>query len=159
MERNGKYELLYIVHPDLEASIDKITEGVKSSIETRKGKVSYEENWGKRKLAYPIKKSDVGIYVLTYFEMPKEALLKVERDLRLTEEIMRYMLLATEDKVKAEKKQEKEPKKEMAKPKTKKKEEEPKAQENEEERMKQIDEKLDAILGEEGDNKESKGKE
>lgn len=160
MERNGKYELLYIVHPDLEASIDKITEGVKASIETRNGKVSYEENWGKRKLAYPVKKSDVGIYVLIYFEMPKESLGKVERDLRLTEEIMRYMLLATEDKVKAEKKQEKTPKKEESKPKAKKEEKpEPKSEENEEERMKQIDEKLDAILGEEDDNKESKGKE
>lgn len=161
MEKNGKYELLYIVHPDLEASIDKITGGVKSAVETRGGKISYEENWGKRKLAYPIKKSDVGIYILAYFEMPKESLGKVERDLRLTEEIMRYMLLATEDRVKTEKKPESKPKKEVEeKPKAKKEEKkEEEKPENEEERMKQIDEKLDAILGEEGDNKEDKGKE
>ena len=94
----GKYELLYIVHPDLEASIDKITGNARTFIEGRKGKINYEENWGKRKLAYPIKKSDVGIYVLWYFEAPQSALAKIERDLRLTEEIVRYMILATPDK-------------------------------------------------------------
>lgn len=186
MEKNmekeiGKYELLYLVHPDLEASIDKITDKVRSFITARGGKVTYEENWGKRKLAYVIKKTDVGIYILWYFEAPKDALGKIERDLRLTEEIIRYMLLlTTEKKVKPAKKKavkEEEPKEEekevakeekiekpaakktaVKKPAAKKKEvAEP--EESEEERMKVLDEKLGAILGDEEDNKEVKGKE
>lgn len=177
-----KYELLYIVHPDLESSIDKITDRVRSFVESRKGKVNYEENWGKRKLAYEIKKNEVGIYVLVYFEAPTESLAKIERDLRLTEEVIRFMILATSDKIKTEKKPRaekveepkiKEEKIEEEKPKNlpdqkvvragkapaKKivKKEEPKptgagqggAEESEEERMKQLDEKLGAILGDE----------
>lgn len=157
----GKYELLYIVHPDLEASIDKITDGVRAAIEKRGGKITYEENWGKRKLAYEIKKSDVGIYVLWYFEAPKNSLSKIERDIRLTEEIIRYMLLATPDKIKVKaekpKKVAKEAVKEVAEEKiepvkakkatTKKKEVAP--TESEEERMKKLDEKLGKLIGEE----------
>jgi small subunit ribosomal protein S6 len=164
-----KYELLYIVHPDLESSIDKITDRVKNFVESRKGKITYEENWGKRKLAYEIKKNEVGIYVLNYFEAPAEALAKIERDLRLTEEVIRFMVLATTDKVKAnakprrEKKEEKpdsseaEEPTEKAAPKKaapkKKKEEAPK--ESEAERMKKLDEQLGALLGdeEEGEKK------
>ncbi len=162
----GKYELLYIVHPDLEASIDKITDRIKKSIESRDGKITYEENWGKRKLAYEIKKSDVGIYVLWYFEAPKSSLIKIERDIRQTEEIIRFMLLSAPDKVKVkvekpkkevkksdEQKEEvvpEKPKKEVksaAAPKKEKVKKEP--EESEEERMKQLDEKLGAIIGEE----------
>lgn len=97
----GKYELLYIVHPDLESSIDKITDRIKSSITAKEGKITYEENWGKRKLAYPIKKTDTGIYILVYFEAPKESLAKIERDLRLTEEIIRFLIVAKEEKIAA----------------------------------------------------------
>jgi small subunit ribosomal protein S6 len=159
----GKYELLYIVHPDLEASIDKITDRIKNAIETRGGKLTYEENWGKRKLAYNIKKSDVGIYVLWYFEAPKSSLAKIEREIRLTEEVIRFMVLSAPDKIKvkaekpkkeAVKTEEKEEVKTEEKPdkKTVKKETVKKAKvvepvESEEERMKQLDEKLGAIIG------------
>jgi len=155
----GKYELLYIVHPDLEASIDKITDQIKAAIEKRDGKITYEENWGKRKLAYEIKKSDVGIYILWYFEAPKSALSKIERDIRLTEEVIRYMLLAKSDKikVKADKPKKdkpvvKEEAKAEEKPKAKKapaKKKETVPTESEEERMKKLDEKLGALIGEE----------
>jgi ribosomal protein S6 len=184
MEANtGKYELLYIVHPDLEASIDKITDRVKGIIEARGGKVTYEENWGKRKLAYVIGKTDVGIYVLWYFEAPKAGLPKIERDIRLTEEIIRYILLATEDKLKVKKGKKKETKEEV--PEVEKAEviQEKKAEvktvkkvttktakvaapkkkaekvESEAERMKVLDEKLGALLGDEEDNKDTKDKE
>lgn len=164
-----QYELLYIVHPDLESSIDKITAHAKDIIEGRKGKITYEENWGKRKLAYPIKKADVGIYVLWYFEAPTTALSKIERDLRLTEEIIRYMVLATPEKITeakpkkvAPKAEEKAPEsKEVAEVKAAKKPTVKKAAEkkekapveSEKERMKKLDEKLGALLGEEEDNK------
>lgn len=165
----GKYELLYIVHPDLEASIDKITGNVRSFIENRKGKINYEENWGKRKLAYEVKKADTGIYVLWFFEAPQSALAKIERDLRLTEEVVRYMILATPDKKakpvkakkeKAEKAVEAEAKPAAEKTTAKKAAAKPKAEkapvEKEAVRMKKLDEQLGALLGEEEDNKGSK---
>jgi small subunit ribosomal protein S6 len=183
MEKNmdakiGKYELLYIVHPDLEASIDKITDRVKSIVESRGGKITYEENWGKRKLAYQIGKSDVGIYILWFFEAPKTGLGKIERDLKLTEEVIRYILLATDDKLRAKKNKKKEEKEGPKEPEEVKVEKEakpaktaaktPKAAatkkkaekiESEAERMKVLDEKLGALLGDEEDNKDTKVKE
>lgn len=177
----GKYELLYIVHPDMESSIDKITDRVKSFITERKGKITYEENWGKRKLAYEIKKSEVGIYILVYFEAPKEIVAKIERDLRLSEELMRFIVLSTDkkpkEKVKRTRKTEKieetiilekeenkeKPVKRISSKETakkivpKKKEEKKKEpEESEEERMKKLDEKLGAILGEEEKDSTSK---
>lgn len=165
----GKYELLYIVHPDLESSIDKITGNVKGYIEARKGKITYEENWGKRKLAYEIKKSDVGIYVLVYFEAPASGLAKIERDIRLTEEIIRFMVLSAPEKIKASipKREKKEitetiKEKEEAKPAEKKAatktiKKEPQKTESEAERMKKLDEKLGALLGDKEDNKSKSG--
>jgi small subunit ribosomal protein S6 len=156
METNGNYELLYIVHPDLESSIDKSIDRVRSYVEKRDGKIIYEENWGKRKLAYPINKNDVGIYVLWYFNAPKNKIAGIEKDLRINEEVMRFMLLVAEEKKEAKPKKEKpaaaktEIKAEVAtEAKTKTKKETKVPAETERERMKKIDEKLEALLGDE----------
>ncbi len=92
MQKN--YELLYIVHPDLEGSIEKITEKVAGFITKAGGKVTSSEDLGKRKLAYKIAKNDFGIYSLVYFDIESVNLKDVERDLRLSEEIMRSMVVA-----------------------------------------------------------------
>lgn len=167
MAKTGNYELLYIVHPDLENSIDKVLSKVRSSIEERGGKITYEENWGKRKLAYEINKTDVGIYILWYFTAPAESVAKIEKELRLTEEIMRYLLLAYIEKTEKEtsKKRELKAEKEKAETPKKKKEEikkevkKPEKKESEKERMEKIDEKLGELLGKEDNDKKGKGKE
>ncbi len=163
MGKIGNYELLFIIHPDLESSIDKILDQVRSSIVKRDGKINYEENWGKRKLAYEIEKNDVGIYVLCYFVAPKEKVTKIEKDLRLIEEVLRYMILSYEEvdekkgqDEKADKKKEvtKSTKKETKKTKSKT------SKKSERERMEQIDEKLGELLGKEDNDKNNpKGKE
>ncbi len=100
------YELLYIVHPDLEGSTEKIVEKVNGFIERAGGKVTSHEDLGKRKLAYKISKNDFGVYELTNFSLESVELAKVERDLRLSEEIMRSMIVAIPEisEVKAAKK-------------------------------------------------------
>lgn len=95
MQKN--YELLYIVHPDLEGSTDKVTEKVTGFITKAEGKITSSEDWGKRKLAYPIAKNDFGVYVLVYFTIDSAKLSDVERDLRLSEEIMRAMVVVVPD--------------------------------------------------------------
>lgn len=87
------YELLYILHPDLEGSSDKITEKVTGFITKSGGEVTSQEDWGKRKLAYPIAKNDFGVYILLYFTMESGNLPEVERDLKLSEEVMRFMVV------------------------------------------------------------------
>lgn len=152
MEKTGNYELLYIVHPDLESSIDKISDRVRSYIKKRDGKITYEEDWGKKKLAYGIKGADVGLYLLWYFDAPKKAVSKIERDLRLTEEVIRYLVLSVDEEKTAKKKKPK------ASPEAAEKPKKPAAKkEDESARMKKVDEKLGELLGEEENKKESKG--
>lgn len=95
MQKN--YELLYIVHPDLEGSTDKVTEKVTGFITKADGKITNQEDWGKRKLAYTMAKNDFGVYVLVNFTIDSLELHKVERDLRLSEEILRSMIVAVPD--------------------------------------------------------------
>jgi small subunit ribosomal protein S6 len=158
METNGNYELLYIVHPDLESSIDKSIDRVRSYIEKRDGKIIYEENWGKRKLAYPINKADVGIYVLWYFNAPKAKVASIEKDLRINEEVMRYMLLVAEEKKEAKPKVKKEIAEKAVEAKPVKKEAVKESKATEKERMKEIDEKLEALLAEDGEAKSKTAK-
>jgi len=95
MQKN--YELLYIVHPDLEGQTEKVTEKVTGFVTKAEGKVTSQEDWGKRKLAYPIAKNDFGVYVLVNFTIDTTKLSDVERDLRLSEEILRSMVVVVPD--------------------------------------------------------------
>jgi small subunit ribosomal protein S6 len=99
------YELLYIVHPDLEGSTDKVNEKVAGFIKKVGGEITSQEDWGKRKLAYKIAKNDFGVYVLVNFSAESSNLHEIERDLRLSEEIMRSMVTAAieESEVEAKK--------------------------------------------------------
>jgi small subunit ribosomal protein S6 len=99
------YELLYILHPDLEGSSDKVSEKVSNFIKKADGEVTNQEDWGKRKLAYKIAKNDFGVYVLVNFTLPSEKLPEIERDLRLSEEIIRFLVVALpeEKEIKEEK--------------------------------------------------------
>lgn len=92
MQKN--YELLYIVHPDLEGSTDKVTERVTAFIKKAGGEIASQEDWGKRKLAYKLAKNDYGVYVLVNFSVDSVKLHEVERDLRLSEEVLRSMIVA-----------------------------------------------------------------
>ncbi|MEK7447566.1 MAG: 30S ribosomal protein S6 [Patescibacteria group bacterium] len=158
-----KYEIVYIIHPDLEGSTSKITEKVKSILKKSDGKILKEESWGKKKLAYEIGKNFVGIYEFLLVEMESASVKEVERTLRLSEEIIRSMVVQAEEEVegkprdmsKATKKsgvkpkettvkEEKETvKKEVKEPKKTKVEKE----KDEKERQKELDEKLQAIIG------------
>ena len=158
-----KYELVYIVHPDLESTIGKVTEKIDGFIKNKNGVIINEENWGKRKLSYPIQKNDFGIYVLLVFEAEEKDLKDIEKRIRLSEEVIRYLLTVFEKEIirKAEIKKDKDTEKEKKKEKKQvvleaegesksvvveeKKEEEP--EKNEKERMQTLDKKLEELLG------------
>lgn len=86
------YELLYIIHSDLESTLEKVTSKIKNLIISFEGKIDKEEIWGKKKLAYTIKRSDFGIYVLLNFSLAPEKLGKILKEMRLQEEIIRFMI-------------------------------------------------------------------
>ena len=63
------YEILYIVHPALEGGhLQDITKSVDELLEKNGAKVKAQDNWGRKRLAYPIEKQNYGTYILTQFE-------------------------------------------------------------------------------------------
>lgn len=91
------YELAYIADPDLdENALTALDEKIKGWIEAAGGSVVKVDRWGKRRLAYTIKKRHDGHYVFVQAALPPQAGTIVERNLRLTEQIMRFMITLQE---------------------------------------------------------------
>ena len=92
------YELMFILHPDLdEANVETNVERVKSWITESGGSIIKQELWGKRRLAYKIRKQAEGIYVLLQASLEPAFTSEMERNLRLTEQIMRFLLTAMDE--------------------------------------------------------------
>jgi small subunit ribosomal protein S6 len=87
------YELVFIVRPDLDDNAFKdVVERVRSWITEAGGTVSKVDLWGKRKLAYTIRKQKEGQYVLIKSQMPTEFCATLERNLRFLEPVMRFLV-------------------------------------------------------------------
>lgn len=87
-----KYEIAVLYHPDLEVDLTKAEERVKKIFSNAGGKTVETDNWGKRKLAYPIKKQEHAVYVFYTVELPGESVAKVESTLNITDEVIRYLI-------------------------------------------------------------------
>lgn len=91
------YELVLVIDPDLaEGDRKKEITKVKKIIEGLKGKVEKTDEWGKRELAYPIKKKNLGYYFLLVLKLPNKAPVQVDNKLKLEEGIIRYLLVKKE---------------------------------------------------------------
>ena len=86
------YEMVVLLHPDLEIDLDKPLKKVADIITKNGGKITKQDNWGKRKLAYTIKKEDFAVYVYYEIQLPPEAYAKVETTLNITNEVLRYLI-------------------------------------------------------------------
>ena len=86
------YELVILLHPDLEIDLDKPQKKIEQLIKQQKGKIVSSDVWGKRKLSYPIKKEDFAVYVYYDLELEPSAVEKVEAALNITDEVLRYLL-------------------------------------------------------------------
>ena len=94
-----EYELTVLIHPDLEADLDKALDKVKSLITDNGGEIIKEDNWGKKKLAYQIRREDFAVYVYMEVSLPADAPLKISNTLNITEEVLRYLLVKADDKM------------------------------------------------------------
>ena len=91
------YELTLVVDPDLTSEKQKkLVTKIKKIITDLKGKVDKTDEWGRKNLAYPIKKKTAGYYFLLAIKLPVEAPIEIEKKLRLEEEIVRYLLVKKE---------------------------------------------------------------
>lgn len=97
----NQYEIAVLYHPDLEVDLSKAEERVTKIITSNGGKVVKADNWGKRKLAYPIKKQEHAVYVFYTVEMPGEGVRKVEATLNITDEVIRFLITRPDLKAQA----------------------------------------------------------
>src|ERR1044072_7172269 len=88
----NQYEIAVLYHPDLEIDLEKATSRVEKIFTDNGGSVKNVDNWGKRKLAYPIKKNEHAVYVFYTLELPAEAVRKVESTLNITDEVIRFLI-------------------------------------------------------------------
>lgn len=86
------YEIAILFDPGLEVDLDKATEKVEKILIDNGGKITNVDNWGKRKLAYTIKKHDQAIYVFYTAEIPGESVRKIESILNITDEVIRFLI-------------------------------------------------------------------
>jgi small subunit ribosomal protein S6 len=92
------YELVFIIHPQVEGdALTALLENVKGLIERNGGKVVHVDPWGVRRLAYPIRKQWEGQYVLMRLELEARGVAALERDLRLLEPVLRYLVVRVEE--------------------------------------------------------------
>lgn len=90
------YEIAAVFHPDLEIDLDSAVKKIETIITNASGKVSHKDNWGKRKLAYQINGQDWGIFVFYQAEIEPKNVAEIEAALRITDEVMRYLVVSLE---------------------------------------------------------------
>lgn len=89
-----KYEVVYIIKPGFEEDkYQTIVEKYNALIQSNGGEILKVEPWGKRRLAYEIDKLRDGYYVLLHFEGPEGLPQELERNFRIADEIMRYLVV------------------------------------------------------------------
>ncbi len=92
------YENVFIARQDLTpAKVAELTDKYASVVESMGGKVSKRENWGLRNLAYKIQKNRKGYYMLMNIDAPADAIIEMERLMRLDENLIRYLTIKVEE--------------------------------------------------------------
>ncbi|MBN1653783.1 MAG: 30S ribosomal protein S6 [Deltaproteobacteria bacterium] len=98
--RARAYEMIYIlrpgVHPD---EADRIAARFSEIVKSRTGKLVNLNNWGRRRLAYPIKKESRGVFVYARFLGYEDLVAELERNLRLIDSVLRYQTILLKPRV------------------------------------------------------------
>ena len=91
------YETLFVVHPEKGPRLKEFIERFKKIIEGQEGTVSHVDEWGLRDLAYRIEKQGKGVYTLLQYRSSARAVEELERNLKLTDGILRYLTVRTDE--------------------------------------------------------------
>lgn len=91
------YELSFVIHPEVEQSdVTQAVDKVGQYVSAGGGEVTSVDVYGRRALAYPIRKQKEGTYVFLHAQLDPQAIQELERNLKLDEEILRYLLIRLE---------------------------------------------------------------
>lgn len=88
----AQYEIAVLFDQGLEIDLEKATAKVEKIIADNGGKITDTDNWGKRKLTYPINKQDFAIYVFYTVEMEGAGVQKINDTLNITDEVVRFLI-------------------------------------------------------------------
>ncbi|NLV73807.1 MAG: 30S ribosomal protein S6 [Chloroflexi bacterium] len=92
------YELIYVLQPDLdEVALAAQNERIQQVITANGGRVASSELMGRRTLAYPIKRRKEGYYMLVKATFTPAVIKELERSLRISEDVLRYMMVRLDD--------------------------------------------------------------
>ena len=95
------YEVMFIVRPDaVEEDVDKLIAGFSSSVANGGGVVKTVEKMGRRKLAYTVRKFNDGNYVLLTVEANGKVVTELERRLRVTEPVIKFITVRIDEEEK-----------------------------------------------------------
>ena len=94
----NSYEVMVIVKPAEEEVIDATIEKVEALIARVGGTVEKVDRWGKRRLAYPVKKFTDGFYVLVDFKSVPAEIKEIDRVMKINDEILRHLIVKHDEK-------------------------------------------------------------
>lgn len=95
-----EYETIFIVKPESDAqALQAVNDRVRKVVDEAKGKLLRVENWGKRKLAYEIKKNNRGIYLYWRYLADPSMIAELERNLRLADPVIRFLTVKVDEDV------------------------------------------------------------
>jgi small subunit ribosomal protein S6 len=98
---NRTYEIMFIVRPDVEeADLDKLIEGFSGNIVSGGGEVKSVEKMGRRRLAYTVRKFNDGFYVLLNVAAPGSLIAEIERRLRVSEQVIKFITVRMDEEEK-----------------------------------------------------------
>jgi len=91
----NKYEIVVIIHPDLDdEAIEQALGRIEGWVTESGGSIDNVDKWGKRRMSYEIQKQDEGIYYLLNVSMPPALISDLEKNLTILEPVIRYMIVA-----------------------------------------------------------------
>jgi small subunit ribosomal protein S6 len=100
-EMNRTYEIMFIVRPDVEeADLDKLVEGFSANVVNGGGEVKSVEKMGRRRLAYTVRKFNDGFYVLMNVSIAGAGVLELERRLRVSEQVIKFITVRMDEEEK-----------------------------------------------------------
>jgi small subunit ribosomal protein S6 len=98
---NRTYEIMFIVRPDVEeADLDKLVEGFQKNVTDGGGEIRSTEKMGRRRLAYTVRKFNDGFYVLLTVLAPGSLISEVERRLRVSEPVIKFITVRIDEEEK-----------------------------------------------------------
>ncbi|MFQ6015387.1 MAG: 30S ribosomal protein S6 [Anaerolineae bacterium] len=99
MTEERAYELVFIINGGIEEeNVPAVVERISQQINDLGGEVVQVDSWGRRRLAYPIRRIKEGYYTVMQLQMPPGIMPNIKNSLQLTEEVIRHLLVRTEER-------------------------------------------------------------